>query len=766
MRAAVMARGSRTTPLRFFAYATLLLALALPASAAQIDVPGPPGSRTFGWYVTVLPNGNIVIQDPSAGDSFGGAVYLYSPAGTLISTLRGSTSGDDVGYQPIIVLPSGNFLVPNLFWSNGSAQRAGAVTWVDGVNGLDGVVSPANSLVGSSEGDEVGSEIVVLPNGNYVVATETWTNGGAINAGAATFVPADGSVRGAVSATNSLVGVSAYDYVGERIVPLTNGNYLVASPFWSNGGIAFTGAVTWANGQKGIVGTISAQNSLVGSTARDTIGRYDVEVRVWPLSNGNAVVVSPSWDNGAIVDAGAATWIDGTTGLTGPISEANSLVGGSADDRVGEATDVYGFSELPGGRYAVLTPNWSSADADHVGAITWGDIALGIRGVVSSSNSLVGSTQQDLVTARVFALDDGNWVVGSPRWSNGDVAWVGAATWIDAGAPLVGAISTTNSLIGTTAYDEVGQSIAALHDGRYVVVSPAWYNGDAYSAGAATWIDRDGPRTGTVSAANSLVGSSAGDAVGDVVVLSNGNYLVLSPNWSHDGVLYAGAVTWARGDTGIVGPVSTLNSLVGDAERDFVGEEAQPLSNGNAVVSSLAWHGGLGAITWIDGIAGLAGTVSAQNSLVGRALFEGIGVVTVLNGGGNSLVANPDWNTDGSDDMVGAVVWGNGRTGIVGEISAANALVGTEALTEVGNTVTVVANGNAVVTGRDSVTLMRGTSASIGTVSAENSALNPFGHSTSSFDYDAARDRLVVGWFLDDYVSIFQAESLLKNGFD
>jgi hypothetical protein len=736
-----------------------------PASAAQIDIPAPPGSRSFGWYVTVLPNGNFVVQDPSAGDPLAGAIYLYSPAGTLISTLRGSSQGDSVGMEPIIVLPSGNFLVPSSYWSNGNAQRAGAVTWVDGVNGLDGVVSPANSLVGSSPDDEVGRDIVVLANGNYVVATWSWTNGSMPNAGAATFVPADGSVHGAVSAANSLVGVSAGDNVGVSVVALANGNYLVVSPLWNNGEMARAGAVTWANGEVGIAGAISAQNSLVGSTAGDSLGGYGdegVDVRAWPLSNGNAVVVSPSWDNGAIVDAGAATWINGATGLTGTISAANSLVGASAADRVGEDTREYGFSELQGGHYVVLTPNWSADGAPHVGAITWGDAAVGVRGVVSSSNSLVGSAEQDLILARVFALRDGNWVVGSPRWSNGDTSGVGAATWIDASAPLVGAISTANSLVGTTAYDAVGTSIVALNDGRYVVASPDWNNGGVYHAGAVTWVDQTGSHSGIVSADNSLVGSSGNDAVGsDVAVLTNGNYLVLTPHWMRDGIEQAGAVTWARGDTGIVGLVSISNSLVGDVQLDRVGTEAAPLSNGNAVVSTRAWHDETGAVTWINGETGRVGTVSAQNSLIGSAPFEGLGFVTALNGSGNYLVADEDWNI-----VFGAVAWGNGRSGIVGEISAANALVGTENVTGVGHSVTTVGNGNAVATGRSSVTLIRGTGDTIGPVSAENSALNPLGHTASSFDYDAQHDRLVVGWFEDNYASIFQTEILFESGFD
>jgi len=773
MLPAVLVRRSRTTLRHLFVCIGILFALATSANASEIVIPAPPGSAAFGWYVTALPNGNIVVQDPTAGNDNYGAVYLYSATGTLISTLKGSSPGDRIGVERIIVLPSGNFLVRSFFWNNGNAQHAGAVTWVDGTWGLDGVVSPANSLVGSSTDDEVGDDIVVLANGNYVVAAWSWDNGTVQDAGAATFVPADGSVRGPVSAANSLVGVSPNDYVGDGVVALTNGNYLVVSPQWNNNGIAFAGAVTWANGETGIVGAVSAQNSLVGTTADDTLGGYNYQPSAWPLANGNAVILSPTWDNGAIVDAGAATWIDGAAGLTGPVSQANSLIGASAGDRVGAAGGSYAFFELPGGHYAVMTPGWSSASAAHVGAVTWGDAAAGVRGVVSSSNSLVGSTSQDFNAAQVFALYDGNWVVGSPNWSNGNASAAGAVTWIAATTPLTGPISPANSLVGTTAGDTVGLSITALRSGRYVAATPNWSNGSVAQVGAVTWVDRTGPHSGQVSAANSLVGSSPNDAVGyaidegaaGIVVLSDGNYIVLSSHWNNNGVEQVGAVTWARGDTGIAGPVSTTNSLVGDSSLDTVGERAVPLSNGNVVVLSSFWHGGIGATTWIDGETGRVGTVSAENSLIGSSMTPGIDTVTALNGSGNYLVAAKNWS-NGSIDGAGAVAWGDGHSGVVGEISVTNALVGTEGLQSVGESVTTVRNGNAVITSRDSVTFVRGSSALIGPVSTENSLLNSSGHAAVSFDYDAVHDRLVVGWIQGSYVSIFQADLLLKNGFD
>ena len=53
------------------------------------------------------------------------------------------------------------------------------------------------------------------------------------------------------------------------------------------------------------------------------------------LSNGHYVVSSPFWDIGAVADAGAVTWGDGTSGVTGAVTVTNSLVGSQAGDQVG-----------------------------------------------------------------------------------------------------------------------------------------------------------------------------------------------------------------------------------------------------------------------------------------------------------------------------------------------------------------------------------------------------------------------------------------------
>ncbi len=151
----------------------LLIVAILPASAAQIDIAGPSGSRSFGWKVAVLPNGNIVVADPEftlPSAYHAGAVFLYSPDLTLLSTLTGSNENDSVG-EGLTVLTNGNFVVSSPEWNNAGAIQAGAVTWVDGNAGLNGTVSESNSLVGLAAVDGVGGyAVTALANGNYVIA--------------------------------------------------------------------------------------------------------------------------------------------------------------------------------------------------------------------------------------------------------------------------------------------------------------------------------------------------------------------------------------------------------------------------------------------------------------------------------------------------------------------------------------------------------------------------------------------------------------------
>ncbi len=154
-------------------------ALFLDFQLAEFIDPNPAAGNQFGHSVEILTSGNAVVTSPF--DDFGGtdagAVYLFNGlTGEVISTLRGSSAGDNVGAQAISVLTNGNYLITSVNWDNGTVIDAGAVTWGNGSTGINGTVSASNSLVGTSNYDFVGSNgVIALTNGNYVVRSLSGT---------------------------------------------------------------------------------------------------------------------------------------------------------------------------------------------------------------------------------------------------------------------------------------------------------------------------------------------------------------------------------------------------------------------------------------------------------------------------------------------------------------------------------------------------------------------------------------------------------------
>ncbi len=657
-------------PLRLtFAALVWLTGLASAQFPEQKSISGPLGSGLFGSNVTVLPNGNFVVTDPgfdlsNPTVSNVGAVHLYNRDGLLISTLRGSTANDAVGDGGVTVLPNGNFVVRSFNWNQGAATDAGAVTWGSATTGFIGgpvaTVSPGNSLVGASTDDGFPMFITPLVNGNYVVTFSVWDNGPATNAGAVAWGDGATGAKGVVSAANSLVGSTTGDQVGRfGVIPLTNGNYVVRNILWDNGGIVNRGAVTWGNGLSGITGPVSTANSLVGSTAQDSVGGTEVQA----LTNGNYVVVSKDWDNGATANVGAVTWCDGTTGRTGPVSPSNSLVGTTAQDRIGSAGDELnpftGVTALANGHYVVVSTVWRNEGVANAGAVTWGNGFTGeTTGPVTPTNSLVGTSTNDGVgSSGVTVLTNGNYVVSSPGWDDGAVENTGAVTWANGTAGLSGPVSRANSLFGTTTNDFVGFTTQGLTNGNYAVESRLWDNGSVVDAGAVTWGNGSKGITGPVSPANSLVGSSTNDQVGRrnnptdetaVIALTNGNYLVCSDVWDHEGIVDRGAATWGDGSKGTRGPVTPANSLIGPSAGDRVGSGALPLTNGNYVVLSPSWkNSGInnaGAATWGDGFKGTRGIVSPANSLVGTTTSEFVGGNAHALANGNYVLGTTGWD--------------------------------------------------------------------------------------------------------------------------
>ncbi|MBK7455508.1 MAG: hypothetical protein IPJ46_17815 [Anaerolineales bacterium] len=710
------------------------------AYAAQTDINGPAGSGSFGTRVVALPNGNFVVTDPSfsipSGAANVGAVYLYNGATlAVISTLKGSTADDQVGSDAVTVLTNGNFVVTSSLWDNptGTVLNAGAVTWCSAVTGCNGVVSAGNSLVGGMASDVIG-----------------------INS----------------------------------VTALTNGNYVVSSPSWDNpsGAIVDAGAATWGNGNGGTVGLVTSINSLIGGTTSDFVGIGGVTA----LPNSNYVVSSSNWDNpsGPIVGVGAVTWGDGDGGTVGLVSPSNSLIGGTASDFVSSS----GVTVLTTGNYVVRSQNWDnpSGAIGDVGAVTWGNGNGGTVGAVSSSNSLIGGTTSDAVGNRsVTALSNGNYVVSSPSWDNpsGAIAGVGAATWANGNGGTVGLVSSGNSLIGGRTNDNVGSNgVTALTNGNYVVSSRNWDNptGSVSNVGAATWGNGTGGTVGLVTSGNSLFGSTANDLVGNfgVTALTNGNYIVQSANWNNPAgaIVDVGAATWGNGNGSTFGPVGPSNSLIGGTPNDLVGgSEVTALSNGNYVVSSPDWDNpngsvsNVGAVTWGNGNGSTVGLVTPSNSLIGGAASDkvGFGEMTALTNG-NYVVASPLWdNPAGAIVNVGAVTWGNGSSGTVGLVTPVNSLVGGTANDQVGDFGTMaLTNGSfavahpswdnpaGAVIDASAVTLANGIGGTVGLVTSANSVLGTVASGVSDFSFDAFRNRLIAGRGASNIVSLLSGDAI------
>ena len=472
---------------------------------------------------------------------------------TAANSLVGSQNGDAVGSYGVHPLPNGSYLVLSPYWDNGSVINAGALTYCPAA-GCTGQVSGApgagNSLVGLSNSDYVGRNVVDLVGGGFVTWSEFWSNGANANVGAVTACPVTGCLPGPVSVANSFIGNQPGDMVGSAdfgVTPLPNGSFVVASFRWSNGPAAHAGAVTVcpAAGCAGI--SINQANSLVGSKTDDGVGGLGSVV----LTGGGYVVLSPTWSNGAAVSVGAVTACP-AAGCTGVVDVTNSLVGSQPNDKIGLSVAV-----LPNGGFVLGSFYWSG----QTGAVTVCPAAGYAGMVISALNSLVGSQPGDSVGSSLSVLTDGSYVVGSPYWANGAAAKAGAVTHCPA-AGCKGIISPANSLVGTQTNDGVGEKIFTLTNGQYLVGSTHWANGAAGYAGALSQCPASGC-FGSISTLNSIVGLHVNDQVGaEISALPTGGYYFLSDNWDNGALGDAGAATLCPAE-GCSGQISAANSVLG-----------------------------------------------------------------------------------------------------------------------------------------------------------------------------------------------------------
>jgi hypothetical protein len=680
----------------------------------------------FGSIVVLLSNGNFVVTDPSYDRpdlpeyNNAGAVYLYDGRTLqLISKMIGERKNADLASQ-VHALANGNFVVVGSVWDASANAFTGGVKFCSGITGCDGEMTMANSVVGAND-------IVPLPNGNYLMANPYWDNGAVVDAGIVRLCSGETGCVGPNTIENSLIGSQANEQLGGRFDPLIRGiqvlknsDYVIANPRWNG----FRGSVTLGSGTTGITGTVSSANSLVGTTANDQVGYLSNSKHAVTLVGDDGFVVSsPNW-NGS---RGAATFCSAQSPCVGEVSAGNSLVGTTVNDRVGT-----GAFDLGEGRYAVTSPFWDQSPSNTdtgavtycfsqcVGAVTAGNSLIGGLpsaragsggvtmlangntlvmsynpsgaatfvpsgtapiGTITSANSVMWIPATELVPVRVTLLSNGNYVLASPLWGNNR----GAVRLCPGETGCTGDIDGPNSLTGPagmTSY--LGGQVLALPNGNYVVTAALWNN----NRGAVTFCSGTGGCPNEINEQTSLVGTTSGDRVGGggLVALTNGNYVVESPDWNGE----RGAVTWGSALMGATGVVSTSNSLTGSVAKDAVGDQGVvPLVNGDYVVNSLAWANGsqarAGAITLRRGDRQIGEVVSPFNSLVGSLSQDMLGFDSSFQGSGGGVRALPDggyvvrstyWNNGPNGWDTGAISYSFGRSGVTGAVTAGNSVIG------------------------------------------------------------------------------------------
>ncbi len=640
----------------------LSLSRAPAADASQTDIAGPAGSGTFGENVVVLPNGNLVVVD--TGFDAGvvtdvGAVYLYDGVTlALISTLTGSTAFDLVGNFGVTVLTNGNYVVRSPNWDNGGTVNVGAATWCSGMTGCTGAVSTANSLHGSTAFDNVGNQgVTALTSGNYVVRSWNWDNGGTTNVGAVTWCSGTMGCTGAVSTANSLHGATASDFVGmDGVTALTNGNYVVAIPTWKNGGMTNAGAVTWCSGTTGCAGAVTTANSLHGATASDQISNSGVTA----LTNGNYVVASPVWDNpaGPISNARAVTFGNGTSGTVGAVTSTNSVVG-----TVGSGISTFSFDATRNrvfvGRGAssivsVLFFNTTAtADGDLSSAGTWDN---GVPTALTNVTIPTGRTVTVNAPATIGSL---NVAAGGTLTLNADLNVGGQLT-------LGAQINTGSSTLALTCSSTVaGASSTTYVIGAFKKEFCAPTNAFSYptaaNGGAAT-----GTFTYPVGTANGYSPVDATATTGGLntnrtniftVYGINPQSLTITANQTVPPPLSAGSSAarhWALTETGDVTADLTFHYLDGDVNGDESAYKLYRILSGVAtqVPATLNTAANTLAATAISQFSNWGISTSAPTS----ATLTKFGVKAKTGKTGKQVV-RVKWETGSELNVVGFKVW-------------------------------------------------------------------------------------------------------------
>jgi hypothetical protein len=340
--------------------------------------------------------------------------------------------------------------------------------------------------------------------------------------------------------------------------------------------------------------TYSVLGSVIGDDANDEM----CSGNVYKLPNGNIAIVSPNDNVNGITKAGSITFMNGFTGAV-----ISKIAGEQSNESLGS---MYNFR--------VLNGNYITADNTNEGSLTLWNVADGTKLL-----TVDGELPDENLGSVVYALKNGNFVLGAPRYTHNGKSRAGRMFLINGST---GAIIKTH--YGNTAMDNLGSQIYELENGNFLAVSTSYNLVGKSSAGAVMLFDGT---SGDLLAshygdrANELFGSG-----GQVRVLNNGRYAVGSLNASPNNIATAGAVFLYDSSNG-----DLVGSFLGETANDRLAT-IHALDNGNFTISSSATDvNNVADVGMVKLINGTDGTLI--NTYSGSVLDDKVGTnLTILPG--------------------------------------------------------------------------------------------------------------------------------------
>ncbi|MFK7888064.1 MAG: hypothetical protein AB8G16_14485 [Gammaproteobacteria bacterium] len=403
-------------------------------TVARIE--GDDPTDFFGGRVEALSNGNFVIlsdsDDVNGFNQAGSAVLADGTTGVEIARFAGEAADELFGSR-FAALPNGNFVLTNPL-SDGAFVDEGTVLLINGVTG---------DLIAEIRGADVdatglGNTLVALDNGNFVVSSADSSRAGLDRNGFVGLFDETGAVLASIAGDNN------EDGFGGEIVVLNNGRFLSVNSNDDVDGQADVGSVIVFDS----AGDELAR--LTGENAGDAFG-FGGNFLATLLDNGNIVIPSSEVAVNGVPAAGSMRLIDGTD-----FTEIGRL---DFDDEFDLGSPEGDIAVLPNGNFVILAPGDDVNGIEDAGSATLVD---GSTGAILFE--LAGAAELELGSSSAQALASDHVVLATAGETAAGVSEAGVVRVINA---------TTGDVLrtfqGDQANDRFGSEIVVLENGGFVI---------------------------------------------------------------------------------------------------------------------------------------------------------------------------------------------------------------------------------------------------------------------------------------------------------